>query len=571
METKRSGLLRAPLVHWLIALSLACGLPWVIRAWLGYKSAQSAQTATLAWDAGAARQIDPDLAGAADPAVATAQSILSDPVVARLAQSAPLPSSSSTTRIGEFRSRLQLRQSSAKLLQVRFLDASPEKAARTANAVAGALVAGTRPPANAPPPSAPPAVVPPAIATPPASALKTPVARPSSDADHALAHSLAQLQAELSSTQHTLDSLSAATRQRQEHSGESASYAEAKEQQLLTAEVGAALKTVADLRADPANGPPAQEPLRRVQDALFSVWPASRAGKGVSARFMGFNAAGVDAGRLREEESEFARVLEVVRREQQAIQRLQPAEAASPAPAPAAPSPAAPSPAAPSAGASSAPAPSPSSSTIAESEIPEAPAERPFRLLRPAGPPGRNPLWPALLAGLCCGTLYLGAAGWRYRRDEYDREADYTEEMAEDAHRMITPARPLRAPDFFGTPAAPPPPARPSAPAPPADPPPAAVILPPPTIETAHPSVEFQEEKTSEISYSGTPMTGDAMKRPLLEGVVEEKGEGDPWVDNIMKSLSETSIGRMFEKPAPQDPDGNPAEPAHPDRRAGWR
>lgn len=585
MEKRRSGLLRAPLGHWLIALILAAAVAWGVRFWLGYKSAQSAQTATLSWDAGAARQMDPDLASTAEPAVAMADSILSDPVIARLAQSASLPSSASPARIGEFRSRLELRQSSARLLQVRFLDASPEDAERTTNAVAGALVAGTSPGAGAPAPgvaaaSAPPAATPtssapspatpPHIATPPAAPAKTPVADSSSEANGTLARALGQLQAELSSTQQKLDGLSSG--EGRQHEDESSAYRESKQQQLLTAEVGAALKKIADLRADPASGAKAQGPLRRIQEALLSVWPASKSGHTLSTRLMGFNAAGVDAGRLRQERAEFAHVLEVVRKEYQTEQRQESVEAATSAPPPPAPSPAAPStsssaavttppavstsaPATPEASSSSATAP------IAESEIPQQPSAEPFRLLRPAGSPSHSPWWPAVLAGLCCGTLYLGAAGLRYRDDQgEDEETDYAGESALDSNRLITPSKPLRPADFFGT----------------AEVRPAEMTLPHPQIESPDPPVEFHQERTSEISYEGTPMTGDAMKRPFREETAAPVSEGDPWVDNIMKSLSETSIAKMFESPAPQDRKEDPAANAenrsgsdHPDRMAG--
>ncbi|MGC2499777.1 MAG: hypothetical protein WA374_18680, partial [Acidobacteriaceae bacterium] len=122
MERRRSpmGPPRASLGHWVIAAIFAVAVAWGMRTWLDRKAVQSSQTATLSWDAGVARQLDPSLASATDPAVATAQSILSDSVVAKLARSAPLPSSAATVRIGEFRSRLQLRQSSGDSLQVGF-------------------------------------------------------------------------------------------------------------------------------------------------------------------------------------------------------------------------------------------------------------------------------------------------------------------------------------------------------------------------------------------------------------------------------------------------------------------
>ncbi|MGB7353644.1 MAG: hypothetical protein WBD06_08065 [Acidobacteriaceae bacterium] len=706
MERRRSpmGPPRASLGHWVIAAIFAVAVAWGMRTWLDRKAVQSSQTATLSWDAGVARQLDPSLASATDPAVATAQSILSDSVVAKLARSAPLPSSAATVRIGEFRSRLQLRQSSGDSLQVGFRDASPEQAAQMANAVADALVAGA--PASAPAAAA----APPPVTAPPAAPVKPPVTHAAGNKSDALAHALGQLEAELSQTQKKVDGLNYGTWDRREHAGEPSSYRESKQQQLMTAQVGAALKEVADLRAEPANGGAAQESLRRIQDALFSVWPASRAYKGARspADFRGFNAAGVNASRLREERAQFAHAVDVVQKEQEAVRRLEPAEAPQPAQS-ASESPAA------------QPASPPSSSgvtpPITESEILKSPAESPFQLVRPAGTPVRSPQWPPVLAGLFGAGLYLAVAGSRRRRDEEDYETEYVSESAEEPSHSITPSKPLRPADFFGnaeeqpadtsvsadpsrmitpakparlaeffgkaedrladtsesaeepsrmitpgkparladffgkaeerpadtsesteepsrmiTPAKPArladffgkaedrpadsseraeEPSRMSTPGKPArladffgkaedrpadtserteEPPrptpsakpirsadffgsadarPAEVILP---ERTPDPPPDL--EKNSEVSYEGNPMTGDAMKRPFREEVVAEEGDPDPWVDTMMKTLSETSIGRMFDKPSAQDQEENAdadsrQRPIHPNRLAG--
>ncbi|MGA7524262.1 MAG: hypothetical protein WBW84_17560 [Acidobacteriaceae bacterium] len=554
METRRSpmGLSRVPLGHWVIAVIFAVGVAWGIHAWLGQRASQSAQTATLSWDAAVARQADPNLAGAAEPVVAMAQSILSDSVVASLAQSASLPSSGSTARIGEFRSRLELRQSSPSLLQVQFHDASAQRAVRTANAVARTLIAGPLASASAPAAAVPNPVLNPLNA--PSAAAKAPVTAPVSRSNNALAQSLGQLRAELSSTQQKLDGFGSANSERREYAGEPSSYRESNEQQLLTAEVGAALHEVADLRKDPENAGEAQGALRRIQEALFSVWPASRAGRGLSGDFVGFNAAGVDASRLRQERAQFAHVLEVVQREQEAVRHANPVEAAIPsAPAPSS-----------SESQAAMPASSPSSSgvtpAIAESDIPKPSVEQPFRLLRPAGSPERSPLWPAVLAGLCCGTLYLAVAGSRYRQDEEEEEAYDASEGEADAQRLITPAKPLRPAEFFAG----------------ADARPGEIISPPQRIETADPPVDLPEEKNSNVIDQKISMAADPVKRSLREGIVAEEGDADPWIDNMMKTLSETSIGKMFEKPAAQDrQEGSAADangrrlPVHPDRLAG--
>ena len=665
MGNRRSplGFLRAPLGHWVIAAILAVAVAWGTHAWLGYRAVQSAQTAVLSWDSAAARHMDPSLVDVAEPAVATAESLLSDRVVAGLASSA------NTARIGEFRFRLELRQSSANVLQVRFRDADPERAVKTANAVARSLAgAAVAPRAPVAPVSAPAPIAPPQVQKPP---VRTPAASPSNPGNDALADSLSQLESELSGTQKKLDTLSMDAWQRPEHP-ELSSYRESKEQQLLTAQVGASLKEIANLRADPANASVAQEPLRQIQEALRSVWPASRADMALrgSADTMGFNAAGVDAGRLRQERTEYAHAIEVVRKAQGEVQRLAPAQAAqTPPPQPVA------APPAPAPAAASSPG---TAGAITESEIPQAPVEEPFQVLRLAGTPVPNPLWPGALAGFLCGMLYLAVAGSRYRRDE--EEEEYAEEIPADSQRLITPATPMRPVDFFSTaesrPADSPGRAEPRSPdffstaePPPADSPgraeprspdffgsaesgpadspgraeprspdffssaephpvdspgraeprlpdflggaeprpadspgraesgpadspgraeprlpdflggaelrPPDIVLPQPQIEAPDLPASVHDERNGDLSVQEITMAADETKRPFQEKVGGEEAGADPWVDNVMKGLSETSIGRMFEKPASTDRDEESEEvhgqrlSIHPDRLAG--
>ena len=603
MGNRRSpvGILRAPLGHWIIAAIFAAGIAWGTHAWLAERAVDSAQAATLSWDAAVARRMDPSLTEAAEPAVATAQSILTDSAVASLAQSASLSLSVGPARIGEFRSRLELRQPAANQLRVRFRDTSPEHAAQIANLVARALANGTAAISSPLAATAPAAAPPPRVAVP--LPLRTPVDT-AGDGNNALVDSLQQLQTELSATQSKVDNLNADAWQRREHP-ELSSYRQSKQQQLLTAQVGTALKELTDLRANPENSAAVQEPLRRIQDALRSVWPASRADKTVRSApdYTGFNAAGVDAGRLREERAEFSRAIAVVQKEQQAVQRLEPVESAKPEaqaqgksadriPPPAAEAPAA----APTASASSSGAPPP----IAESEIPKPAAEQPFQLLRPAGVPQPTPLWPGILAGSCCGLLYLMVAGSRYGEDE--EEEELLEESLADSQRMITPSKPLRAAGFFESsePSAndiPPnseprstsffdsaPPLSPeiveSAPPRSADyferveSSPAEIVLPHPQIEAPDLPSSILDEKSSHDRVQEITMDADETKRPFQEEVVKADEAADPWVDTIMRTLSETSIGRLYEKPASADRDTD-REDAHgklsirPNRLAG--
>jgi hypothetical protein len=560
MEKRRSpaGLLRAPLGHWAVAVLFALAVALALRAWLEHQAVQTAQTATLSWDAAVARHQDPGLADTADPAVAMAQSILSDSVVDGLAQSASVPLNARATRIGEFRSRLQLRQPSATLLQVQFRDDNSERAEKATNAVAGSLTAQPSAPAETPA-----AVAPHPIETPPALQAKPSAPAPATPSTNVLAQSLGKLDTELSAAEKRVDSLSSETWDRKEHAGEPSSYRQSKQQQLLTAQVGTSLKEVADWRADPANAGAARESLRRIQDALLSVWPASRAYKGSrdSAVLRGFNAAGVDTGRLREERAQFAHAVEVVHKEKEAVQRQEPAASAPPPVSPASES------------SATAPADAPAVPTppIAESEIPKSSTESPFRLLHPAGEPVRAPVWPAALAGVCGGLVYLGAAAFRHKEDEVDEE--YADDGAVETQRLITPAKPLRPAEFFAN--ADPHPAE-IAPRPAArfaevaarpaevDPHPAEVALPPPRIEAPDPPPSAPEADPPEIVIAA-----EDQRLPFRE--VDEEAGGDPWVNNIIKGLSETSIGRMFESQASKDQQENRDSETdrHPDRLAG--
>ena len=90
----------------LVTLAVAGG----VYSWFRHAAAQSTSTAEMAFDTRAARHFDPGLATASQPAVALAQSILTDQVVAGLSKPAYLSSSAITSRVGEFRSRLELTQ-----------------------------------------------------------------------------------------------------------------------------------------------------------------------------------------------------------------------------------------------------------------------------------------------------------------------------------------------------------------------------------------------------------------------------------------------------------------------------
>jgi len=130
-----------PLQQKLVAVGIAVAIGSGLFVWSRHSAQPPATTAVLSFDAGAARQADPMNANAKEPAVALARSILSDEAVRELAKQAGVPFSSSTSGPAEFRSRLDMAQTSERLLRVNYKDTDKELSAAVANAVANMLVA----------------------------------------------------------------------------------------------------------------------------------------------------------------------------------------------------------------------------------------------------------------------------------------------------------------------------------------------------------------------------------------------------------------------------------------------
>ena len=156
---ERTILLRffaVPLRQRLVAGGIAVAIGSGLFLWSRYGATPPATTAVLSFDPGAARQVDPGVmnAHAKGPAVALAQSILSDEAVRELAKQAGLSFSSNKSEVAEFRSRLDMAQTSARLLRVNYKDTDKKRSAAVANAVANMLVAWI--PASAPPRPPPP-------------------------------------------------------------------------------------------------------------------------------------------------------------------------------------------------------------------------------------------------------------------------------------------------------------------------------------------------------------------------------------------------------------------------------
>jgi hypothetical protein len=132
-----------PLRRKLVAGGLAVAIGIGLFVWLRYETTPPAATAVLSFDEGAARLAEPGVmpANAKEPAVAFAQSILSDEAVTELARQTGLPFATSQTNVVDFRSRLDMAQTSIRLLRVNYKDTDKKLSAAVANAVANMLVA----------------------------------------------------------------------------------------------------------------------------------------------------------------------------------------------------------------------------------------------------------------------------------------------------------------------------------------------------------------------------------------------------------------------------------------------
>ncbi|MGB9029746.1 MAG: hypothetical protein WCC27_06470 [Acidobacteriaceae bacterium] len=437
-----------PLGHKFFAVLLAIAVGAGVFTWQHRRAAQSVNAAVLSFDTSAAQQIDPGLVQAAQPAVALAQSILTDSAVATLSKPAFLSSSNMNNRIGEFRSRLVLSEPSRNVLRVQFTDADSARSADTANAVAKTLAAWTPAAAAAPPP----AIETPAPSPAPVSAAAPTQTPSAAAAGPSLSTSLGDLDKQLSATNRELDQLGSSPRRTRygRHSYESYSHGQAKQQQLLNTRIRAAEKQLDDLRTQfSANSPGANTRLDEIHEALASIVPA-----GGARRASGFNAAGTSSRQLREEREELTDAIAVVEKQRHAIQTE---EAANTAPAPAPSGTSAPSASVsgtPASGASNGPAPSsgvsesnlPGSSASQPSAPPTAPLDaqsgpHPLTLVKSADAAPHTPLMPAVVAGLACFLVYLIGAAIRYRPSR--KEAAYENPGRPTGFRFITPNEPV--------------------------------------------------------------------------------------------------------------------------------
>jgi hypothetical protein len=588
------GFSAVPLGHKFTAVLVAAAAGFGIHTWLERRAVQTAASAEVSFSMHAAQRLDAGFVHAGDPAVVFAQSVLSDQKIAVLSKQAFLSTSGMMSRVGEFRSRLELTQPSPEVLWVRFHDADPSKAVQTANAVADALVAWSpspdAPAALTEPTSAAaaqPAAQQPALAktaSAPAKAAPAPISKPAAPANNEasatvspLATALEQLQSQLSSTSRQIDDGGTAGHARPGYEGRV--YAQSEQQHLLKAQVRDAQQKVSGLRSQYSSGANAQH-LGTIQQALASI--------------LAGGSVGVSAGQLRRERDGLTRAIAVVQTQRAAIVKEAGADS-SPASAPPTSStsnaPSQPQTPAASGSASSAisesdltkagspapasqasaPAPSQPDSSSASAPIEDPSLANPFRMEKAAGIAAPIQWWPAAAAGAGCGLLYfLLMAMVSGRRDD---ESAYAEDTVSYG-RFITSDAPVS----FSPPV---PPAEP-APVEPADrgqgrrasftwdPGPGdskEQVENGPLIESEKAAVLENGEAPAANGSGDLPVAREAFYQ---ERPAEKVVEIDPWADLVQKALSETDIGRKFEKPGDRADDAPRDNNAlRPDRLAG--
>lgn len=368
--------------HILLALIVAAAVAVGLHYGLHYRTVQTATAAELSFDPQLAHRFDSGMAQVHDPAVALAQTLLTDAEIEKLSSSANLTSTSAAGRLGEFRARLQLSQPSASTLRVRFLNPDGAPAIEATNTIAQAL-ANLHPSTTAAPLTPPPAPAPVKTSPPPAPVKKAQPA-PTSSSASALAASTGELDTLLSSTKHDLDNLAASGAGG--HPSDPAAYRESDQQHLLRARVNAAEQKLADIRKSPAaqnlSGADSAR-LGEMQHAVASIVTAG---------------VGVDATRLRRERAQLDDAIALVHRDQLAFQSEAPSagsDTAASTPPPANP---------PTTTASQPPAtPPPTQQQPTDENI----LPNPLSFARPASPANPTPWWPTILAGLFFGLVYF--------------------------------------------------------------------------------------------------------------------------------------------------------------------
>jgi hypothetical protein len=380
--------------------------------WPRYGATPPATTAVLSFDAGAARQADAGVmnANAKGPAVALAQSILSDEAVRELAKQAGVSFSSNENEAAEFRSRLDMTQTSARLLRVNYRDTDKKLSAAVANAVANTLVAWI--PTSVAPTAT--SVIPTATSAP--SQPGAPSAKPAfaksgrqSHLLHSQSHKLRELERQLAAADRkpTASDRQAIASQKADVAPPPSST-DNEERRTLESQLSVAQKKLDDLRARYTDEYPdvesTKDDITEIRRKLASRPPVSNeAERAASPPKQEADANETD--QLRLERARLMQVILVEKRREAGLRDQTPssvgnsASAVQTVPPPLTPQ-----------------APIRQSLELVAGQI----WQRPFTLVRLAGDAGAGQsksglLWYWPLAGILCGLLYSGVAMWRYR------------------------------------------------------------------------------------------------------------------------------------------------------------
>ena len=378
-----------PLRHRLIAGGIAVAIVCGLFLWSLHGATPPATTAVLLFDPGAAPQDDSGLmnANAKGPAVALAQSILSDEAISELAKQTGVSFSSNQSEAAEFRSRLDMAQTSARLLLLNYKDTDKKLSAAVANAVANMLVAWVP-------------VVPTATSAP--SRPGAPSAKPAfaiSGRMHSQSHKLRELERQLAAVDQELTALGGpAIALQKADVAAPPSSTDDEQRRTLESQLSAAQKKLDDLRARYTDEYPdvesTKDDVTEIRRKLASLPPVSNAGERAASPPK-LDADANETDKLRLERARLMQEILVEKRREAGLRDQ-------------------------------------TRSSVGNSAlaVPQAPNpiagqvwQRPFTLVRLAGDAGVGQsesglLWYLPLAGTLCGLLYLGVAMWRDRAVE---------------------------------------------------------------------------------------------------------------------------------------------------------
>jgi hypothetical protein len=426
-----SSFVRVPMGHKLIALLIAGGIAFGGHAWQQRQAALSADAAQLSFNGVDARSIDSGLATAHDSAVVLAQSVLTDSVVEQLSASAPLASTSLPSRLGEFRSHLQLTQVSGSALNVRFTGPDNIPSDSTADTIAQAIAKATFSAYGAPLVSAqtPPQSAPAPVRAAPPKPAKSAAAPKSSANSTALAAPLGDLDALLSSTRRDLDRIAFAGAGGRRPS-DPARFRESDQQHLLKARVSAAEQKINQIRSSSAAQDlprAAAAQLAEIQHAVASIISGGKAGA------HGYRSVGVDAAQVRRERAQLDDAIATVHRERLALQQEAGNQADSGGDTASSTPPAATS-----------TADLPAQQDAAPAAQPPATGDllpNPFTFAENAAPPTPSPWWRIAAIGMICGLLYWTFAALPERETDYG-QGDMPEPIYTGSNLITPPSSP---------------------------------------------------------------------------------------------------------------------------------